>query len=158
MSSVRKSWFILLFSLASCATPQVVVQDYQRDSVVTIIKEEIVLKDSIVYVPIPQGEGSAILPDTDTSHLETMVAVSEAYVHDNRLYHTLRNKDMLLPVEVQLPKYIYTKNDNIIRENRVVETIEVEKQLSRWQRFIQALGYGLLIACVIWLAVKFTFR
>lgn len=151
---MRNTGVLVALLACSCSAPRV-VQDYQRDSVVTIIKEEVVLRDSIVLVPIPAGESEAVLPDTDTSRLETLVAESEAYVSEGRLHHSLRNKEMLLPVEVKLPKYIYTKNDNIVREKRVVETIEVERQLSRWQRFIMALGYGLLVAFIIWLAAKF---
>jgi hypothetical protein len=36
----------------------------------------------------------------------------------------------------------------------VRQTIEVEKELSRWQNFIQMLGYGVLVACVLWLINK----
>lgn len=153
MSLLRKTWLLLLISLASCAAPKV-VQDYQRDTVITVIREEIMYRDTVVFVPIPQQEDRAVLPDSDTSHLETMLATSDAWVNQGRLHHTLRQKDMLMPVEVKLPKYIYTKNDSIIRERQIVETVEVEKQLSRWQRFIMSLGYGLLVAFAIWLAVR----
>lgn len=153
MSLLRKTWLLLLISLASCAAPKV-VQDYQRDTVMTVIREEIMYRDTVVFVPIPQQVERAVLSDSDTSRLETMLAASAAWVNEGRLHHTLRQKDMLMPVEVKLPKYIYTKNDSIIRERQIVETVEVEKQLSRWQRFIMSLGYGLLIAFAIWLAVR----
>lgn len=153
MSLFRNIGFILSLCLVSCATPKV-VQDYQRDTVMTVIREEIMYRDTVVFVPIPQQEDRAVLPDSDTSHLETMLAASAAWVNEGKLHHTLRQKDMLMPVEVKLPKYIYTKNDSIIRERQIVETVEVEKQLSRWQRFIMSLGYGLLLAFAIWLAVR----
>ena len=73
---------------------------------------------------------------------------------DGRLHHTLRNTEALLPIEVKLPKYVFTKNEYIIREKQVIEQVEEERQLSKWQRFIMALGYGLLVSIIIWLAVK----
>jgi hypothetical protein len=60
----------------------------------------------------------------------------------------------LIPIEVKLPKYISTKNEYIIREKQVIEQVEEERQLSKWQMFIMALGYGLLVSIIIWLAVK----
>lgn len=155
MSSVHKYIALLFIALytGGCASLKRGME-YQRDSVITTIREEVVMRDSIIFVPIPAEEERAVLLDTDTSRLETALAASDAWVGGGRLHHTLRQKEMLLPVEVKLPKYIYTKNDNIIREQCVVETIEVEKQLSKWQRFIQALGYGLLLSFVIWLAVR----
>jgi hypothetical protein len=35
-----------------------------------------------------------------------------------------------------------------------VERIEVEKELSRWQRFLQGLGWTALIAIVLWIINK----
>jgi hypothetical protein len=144
---------LLAILLASCAAPKV-AQDYQRDSVITTIREEVIYKDSIIFIPLPMGNSTAILPDTDTSRLETDLAISEAYVSKGKLHHNLRNKNALLPVEIKFPKYVYTKNDYLVRERKIIEQIEVEKQLSRWQSFIMSLGYGLLISAVIWLAVR----
>lgn len=144
---------LALILLASCAAPKV-AQDYQRDSVITTIREKVIYKDSIIFIPLPMGNSTAILPDTDTSRLETDLAISEAYVSNGELHHNLRNKNALLPVEIKLPKYVYTKNDYLARERKIIEQIEVEKQLSRWQSFIMSLGYGLLISAVIWLAVR----
>lgn len=135
----------------ACATPKV-VQDYQRDSVVVIIKDSLVLKDSVVLVEIPTERERLVVAATDTSVLETSVARSEAFVADGKLHHTLTNKDALLPVKITIPEKVHTE----LREKAMVvrQTIEVEKELSRWQNFIQMLGYGVLIACVLWLINK----
>lgn len=143
---------LLAILLTSCAASSV-MQDYQRDSVITTIREEVIYKDSILFIPLPMGNSTAILPDTDTSRLETDLAISDAYVSKGKLHHNLRNKNALLPVEIKFPKYVYTKNDYLVRERKIIEQIEVEKQMSKWQRFIQALGYGLLLYLLIW-AVK----
>lgn len=144
---------VALLLLMSCSAPTQ-LQDWQRDTLITEIRQEVVYRDSIVFVPLPQGEASAILPDTDTSHLETIAAVSEAYVSRGELHHTLQNKALLLPVEIKMPKYIYTRNDHAVREQRVVEEIQVEKEFSRWQRFVMSIGYGVLLCLAVWLAVR----
>ena len=139
--------------LAGCATHKV-AQDYQRDTVITTIREIETVHDTVLMVQLPEGSDSAVLPDTDTSRLHTSVAESEAWVAAGELHHTLRNREALLPVNVKLPKYIYTRNDSIIRDRVIVEQVEVERQLSKWQRFVMALGYGLLVALLLWLAVR----
>lgn len=135
----------------ACATPKV-VQDHQRDSVVVIVKDSLVLKDSVVLVEIPTERERLVVAATDTSVLETSVARSEAFVADGKLHHTLTNKDALLPVKITIPEKVHTE----LREKAMVvrQTIEVEKELSRWQNFIQMLGYGVLIASVLWLINK----
>ena len=153
MSSARKIAVIALISLASCSTPRV-VQEVQRDTTFVTIREIETLYDTTIMVQVPEGSDKAILPDIDTSRLRTSLAESEAWVTDGRLHHTLRNTDVLIPIEVKLPKYISTKNEYIIREKQVIEQVEEERQLSKWQRFIMALGYGLLVSIIIWLAVK----
>ena len=153
-----KAKYVLAISaviIASCG-PAKVIQDYQRDSVITIIKDTTIIRDSIIYVQIEAEKESAILPDTDTSRLSTRYAESEAYVSDGQLHHSLRNKsEALIPIETKIPITIHFESNSSIRDKRTVEVVEVEKQLSRWQRFIQALGYGVLIAVILWIAKKF---
>lgn len=140
--------------LSGCAA-QKVAQDYQRDSVRIETVERIIYKDSLIFVPVPSGESSAVLPDSDTSRLETSLAESEAFVKDGELHHTLRNKEAaILPVEIKLPQIIRQEHTNLIRDRKIIETVTVEKELSKWQRFIMSLGYGLLAAALIWLARK----
>lgn len=146
---------IMAFMVASCG-PAKVVQDYQKDSVVTVIKDTTIYRDSIIYVKIEAKKDSAVLPDTDTSRLSTRFAESEAYVSNGQLHHSLRNKsEALIPIETKIPITIHFESKAIIRDKRTVEVVEVEKQLSRWQKFIQALGYGVLIAVILWIAKKF---
>lgn len=146
---------IMAFMVASCG-PAKVVQDYQKDSVVTVIKDTTIYRDSIIYVKIEAEKDSAVLPDTDTSRLSTRFAESEAYVSNGQLHHSLRNKsDALIPIETKIPITIHFESKATLRDKRTVEVVEVEKQLSRWQKFIQALGYGVLIAVILWIAKKF---
>lgn len=139
--------------MTACAAPKV-VQDYQRDSGV-IIRDSVRFRDSLVLVPVPQGSDKAVLPDSDTSRLETDIAESVAYVADGKLHHTLRNKDAaLIPVTIKLPERLHYETRDKIIYNRIVETVEVEKELSRLQRFMMSLGWVVLIGAVAWLAWK----
>ena len=146
---------IMALMVASCG-PAKVVQDYQKDSVVTVIKDTTIYRDSIIYVKIEAEKDSAVLPDTDTSRLSTRFAESEAYVSNGQLHHSLRNKsEALIPIETKIPITIHFESKATIRDKKTVEVVEVEKQLSRWQKFIQALGYGVLVAVILWIAKKF---
>lgn len=141
----------MAFLMISCATPKV-VQDYQRDSVVVIIKDSMIFKDSVVLVEIPTERERLVVAATDTSRLETSVARSEAYIADGKLHHTLVNKDALLPVKVTLPMKVHTEQKEKAMVQRQV--IEVEKELSRWQSFLITLGYTVLVAVAVWLIMK----
>ena len=136
-----------------CSTPRV-VQDYQRDSVRIIVKDSTIFKDSVVLVEIPTERERLVVTEADTSHLETSVAWSEAYVADGKLYHTLQNKDALLPVKITIPEKVHTEQREKAIVYRQTEIVEVEKELSKWQNFIQMLGYGVLVACVLWILNK----
>ena len=138
---------------AACSAPRV-TQDYQRDSVRIIVKDSTIFKDSVVLVEIPTERERLAAAATDTSHLETSVAWSEAFVADGMLYHTLQNKEALLPIKITIPKKVHTEQREKAMIYKQVEIVEVEKELSKWQNFIQMLGYGVLIACVLWLINK----
>ena len=136
-----------------CSTPRV-VQDYQRDSVSVIVKDSTIFKDSVVLVEIPTERERLVAAATDTSRLDTSVAWSEAFVADGKLFHTLQNKDALLPVKITIPEKVHSEMRERAMVYRQTEIVEVEKELSKWQNFIQMLGYGVLVACVLWLIKK----
>lgn len=146
-------YFTICLGFLGCSTPRV-VQDYQRDSVVYIVKDSTIFKDSVVLVKIPTERERLVAAATDTSHLETSVAWSEAYVADGKLFHTLQNKDALLPVKITIPEKVHTEQREKAMVWKQTEIVEVEKELSKWQNFIQMLGYGVLIACVLWILNK----
>ena len=140
----------LLSLVVSCATPKAVLE--QKDSTVIHIKDSIRFRDSLVLVPVPEGADKAKLPDTDTSFLRTSVAESEAFVKDGLLHHSLRNRsEAVIPIRITIPERIRTEERGLTRYLKQVERIEVEKELSRWQRFLQGLGWTALIAVVLWI-------
>lgn len=154
---VNKSTYLatatLLSLVVSCAAPKVVLE--QKDSTVINIKDSIRFRDSLVLVPVPQGADKAKLADTDTSFLQTSVAESEAFVKDGVLHHSLRNRsEAVIPIRITIPERIRTEERGLTRYLKQVERIEVEKELSRWQRFLQGLGWTALIEVVLWIINK----
>lgn len=150
----RIACMIAAVVVAGCAAPCHVV-DYQKDSTVVHIVDSIRIIDSLILVPVPEGSDKAKLPDTDTSYLSTSVAESEAFVKNGVLHHSLRNKsEAIIPIKVSIPVRIHTQEKGLIRYLREVERVEVEKELSRWQRFLQSIGWSVLIAGALWLAWK----
>lgn len=152
---MKRIFIIVLACIAvSCGTPCKVIE-VQRDSVRTIVHERVIHKDSIIYVPVPAEMDKATLADSDTSRLETSLAVSEAFVADGVLHHSLRNRsDALLPVPVKLPSLLHQEQHYLIRDRVATETVYVEKELSRWQRFLQTVGIAVLGAVAVWLVLK----
>lgn len=151
---MRTTAIISAVLILSGCSAQKVAQDYQRDSVRVETIERTIYKDSVIYVPVPSGESSAVLPDSDTSRLETLLAKSEAFVKNGQLHHSLKNRQgAILPVDIKLPTVIMTKTEAVLRDRKVVELVEVEKQLSRWQAFLQTVGGGVLAAAALWLLI-----
>ena len=143
----------LLSLVVSCAAPKVVQE--QKDSTVIHIKDSIRFRDSLILAPVPEGSDKAKLPDTDTSFLQTSVAESEAYVKDGVLHHSLRNRsEAVIPIRITIPERIRTEERGLTRYLKQVERVEVEKALSRWQRFLQGLGWTALVAGVLWIINK----
>ena len=147
-------YFTICLGFLGCSTPRV-VQDYQRDSVRVIVKDSLVLRDTIVLVEIPTERERLVVAATDTSYLEISVAKSTAFVNEKgQLCHTLTNKDALLPVKITIPEKVHSEQREKALIYKQTEIVEVEKELSKWHNFIQVLGYGVLIACVLWLIKK----
>lgn len=153
MKASRCIIMVMLAIVSGCG-PAKKVMETQKDSVAVVIRDSTIFRDSIIYVKVEAEKDSVVLPDTDTSRLATRYAESEAYVSKGQLHHSLRNKsEALIPIETKIPITIHFESKATIRDKRIVEVVEVEKQLSLWQKFIQMLGYGVLGALVAW-AVK----
>lgn len=152
--SLRLNFLLCSLLVVSCG-PYKVVTESQRDSVTVHVIDSVILRDTVVMVEVPQESDKAQIADTDTSYLQTSLAESWAYVDDGQLHHFLKNKyEMLLPVKVQYIDRAHIEKSEQLAWKHMVETIEVEKELSKWQNFIMAFGYGLLIAAAGWLVWK----
>lgn len=152
--SSRHSLFWCLFLAVGCG-PAKIVTESQRDSVIVHVVDSMILRDTVVMVEVPRESDKAKIADTDTSYLQTSLAESWAYVDGGRIHHSLRNKsEMLLPVKVQYRDRARSEKSEWIAWKHMAETVEVEKELSKWQNFIMTLGYVLLISATGWLVWK----
>ncbi len=125
---------IAFLLLTSCgAGKHLPTQTEQRDSVrVEVRKETKYIKDT-VFLTVPAQSAENTTRDT-SSHLETDYAESDARIApDGTLHHTLRNKEQEKPVPVDVP---VTQKDSIVyRDKFIYETVEVERELTGWQKW-----------------------
>lgn len=152
---MRRAWFCAFAALLTGCAAQRVAVDHQRDSVAVIVRDSVIFRDSVVLVEVPKESDKTVLPDCDTSRLETSVAESEAWVADGRLHHTLKNKDWaFIPVTIKMPERLHYEQKDRLVYNRIVETIEVEKPLSWWERFVMSVGTITIISAAIYIGYR----
>ena len=152
---MRRAWICAFAALLTGCAAQRAAVDHQRDSVAVIVRDSVVFRDSLVLVEIPKESDKDVVVKSDTSHLETSVAESEAWVADGRLHHTLRNKDWaFIPVTIKMPERLHYEQKDRLVYNRIVETIEVEKPLNWWERFVMSVGTITIIAAAIYIGYR----
>ena len=149
----------LLLCFVSCSTPRGVLTS-QKDSVRTVITERVVYRDTVIHVPVPVESDSKVFLDTDTSFLRTSLAESEAFVRGGKLHHSLRNRnEQLQSINLKLPEKIL-QTDNFLLKQQTV-TVEVERELTRWQKLLQALGLGTFVAlctALLYMAIRIVWK
>lgn len=154
MSNV-KQWAVavglcFLPALPSCS-PRIV------ERIVTITQTEVrdstAWRDTTIYVTIPLESDQAIVHIGDTSHRETSVAESDAWIgKDGMLHHSLRNKsDARIAYYLKLPEHwLYTGVTNTKEHERgIIKEVPVEKPLSWWQRAELAVFWWLVLAVAL---------
>jgi hypothetical protein len=151
-----KNFILVLFSLL-CVACGSVKQVTPTERVVTETRIETVYQTDTVLLEIPKIVEKVVTKDT-VSVLENDYAKSQAVVTDGLLAHSLETKPVQKPVEVQT-KIVY-RDSVIVKDNVIVQTVEVEKELTGWQTFKMKTGgfalgiIVLLIVCVILYFVK----
>ena len=152
---------LLFISVAVCSCgvhKYIPVENSQKDSVIIHIKDSVIFRDSIIFVQVPKESTSAIVASSDSSHLETEVAASDAWIEEGRLHHTLRNKEKLQPIEVKLPVKIHSELES--RQQLAAKTViqVVEKELTWWQKLWITSGqvaWGIVMMLVLLLMIRF---
>lgn len=137
---------MLAAMLAASCSPK--VYPVQRDTV-TQVRTEIVerLVRDTVQVTLPQDSVHVQTRDT-ISVLRIKAAISEASVSRGILSHTLHSDPAYKPeIEVVYKDRIEYRDTTIYASN--TEVVEVERELSGWQRTMMAGGYVLLGAVVL---------
>ena len=152
---MRRAWICAFAALLTGCAAQRAAVDHQRDSVAVIVRDSVIFRDSVVLVEIPKEKDKDVVVQSDTSHLETSVAESEAWVADGRLHHTLRNKDeAFIPVTIKMPERLHYEQKDRLVYNRIVEQVEVEKPLGWWERFVMSVGTITIIAAAIYIGYR----
>ena len=151
-----KNFILVLFSAlcVACATAR---QAAPSEKIITETRIETVYKTDTVLLEIPKIVEKVVTKDT-VSALENDYAKSQAVISDGLLTHSLETKPVQKPVEVQT-KIVY-RDSVIVKDNVIIQTVEVEKELTGWQTFKMKTGgfalgiIVLLIVCVILYFVK----
>lgn len=137
--------------LAPVASPPVVLNNSDSVRVETTVKT--VYVPIMVEVPVPQQSVSNIA-DADTSHIETDVAVSNAWIRpDGTLYHDLINKDVKLSGEAYVPQTSTENNREAVKTKEVPVPepypVYVERLLSKSEQFKLAVFWYIVGAVLI---------
>ena len=148
------SLIILSAVCVACATSR---QAAPSEKILVETRIETVYKTDTVYLEVPKIVEKIVTADT-VSVLENEYAKSEASVSEGLLAHSLETKSVKQPVEVQT-QVVY-RDSVIVKDNVIVQTVEVEKELTGWQSFKMTMGGWMLgliifmIVCVILYIVK----
>lgn len=140
-------YLIPLLVLTSCHTNKqaqtlppapIVLSNSDSVRVETIIKTEYV--PVRVEVPVPQQSVSNIVFETDTSHIETDIAESNAWIRpDGTLYHDIINKNVKLSGEAYVPQTTTENNNEAVKTKEIPVPqpypVYVEKSLSKSEQF-----------------------
>lgn len=140
------AWAAGVLLLLSSCSPRVF--PVQRDTI-THVRTEIVerLVRDTIEVTLPQDSVHVQTRDT-MSVLRIKAAISEASVSGGILSHTLySNPDYKPEIEVVYKDRVEYRDTTIYASN--TEVIEVERELSGWQRAMMSGGYVLLGAAVL---------
>ena len=144
---MKNTSLILLSAVCvACATSR---QAAPSEKILVETRIETVYKTDTVYLEVPKIVEKIVTADT-VSVLENDYAKSEASVSEGLLAHSLETKPVKQPVEVQT-QVVY-RDSVIVKDNVILQTVEVEKPLSGWQSFKMAMG-GWMLGLIIFMIV-----
>lgn len=145
---------IFLFLLSGCGLLRPSDRIVTITETVTEYRDSTAWRDTTIYVPIPLEVDQAIVHIGDTSHRETSVATSDAWVGaDGFLHHDLRNKPGRIASGVKLPEhFLFTGVENKKERAEIItKEVKVERPLNAWKRFkIGGFWWLLALAAVGW--------
>ena len=154
---MRKAALIVLLAATACCPKHFPPVIEHRDSLVVEYRDSLVYRDSIIRVPIPLESDQAIVTVNDTSHRETSLAESDAWVgSDGFLHHNIRNKKGDMSFHVAIPERWVVDKAHSEKATTITNTVYVEKELTGWQKF-RLRGFWWLLAGLAGLLI-YTFR
>lgn len=129
---------IILLLLCSCGSKKVMV-DTAKDSIRVEYREKVIMKDSLVEVPIPFERIITVAPMLDTLTMENSTALSTAYLDtlSQSLKGSLISKEGGLKTNVNIPTKIIT-NDSIVYKDRFITKTEYVPYIPKWYSWLCA--------------------
>lgn len=115
------TFLVITFFVTACAATKTVYVPTQAETKIEYRDTTIYLKDTVYITPPVEEKQNTTL--RDSSHLETSLAISDAWINEGKLNHTLRNKKENLKTKIDtsfVVKYV-----NKIEEKVVIQEVEV---------------------------------
>ena len=136
-----------------------------RDSLVLHIKDSVAIQYVPVEVPVPVEVMREIVPAQDSSHLETSVAESTAYIDSlGFLHHSLENKKgSTVSTTVPVEEHHHTEVQQQTHEEEHHESIieYIPRELTWWQKFWMSSGkvlWAMLAGALLFFLIRLYFK
>lgn len=135
---------VMILGLSSCGAARQAVPE-RSDSTRVEVRTITQTVHDTAYIELPVFVERNVTRDT-TSTLENPYAKSEASITDGLLSHSLQTKPTRQPVKIE--KEIVYRDSIVFRDRTETVTVEVEKELTKWQSFKMKTG-GTTLAILI---------
>lgn len=137
-------YFGLLALLFSACSPKIITLPGKTEY---IVKDSLITKIDTLKIPIPVESHSTIA--ADSSHLETSLAISDAWVDSTGLRHTLKNKKTTISAPVTSTEHVIYRDSIVFKPYPV----EVEKEVIKiplFHKIFSVIGLLALFASALW--------
>lgn len=135
---------VMILGLSSCGAAKQAASE-RSDSTRVEVRTITQTVHDTAYIELPVFIERNVTKDT-TSTLENPYAKSEASITDGLLSHSLQTKPTRQPVKIE--KEIVYRDSIVFRDRTETVTVEVEKELTKWQSFKMKTG-GTTLAILI---------
>ena len=135
---------VMILGLSSCGAAKHAAPE-RSDSTRVEVRTITQTVHDTAYIELPVFVERNVTKDT-TSTLENPYAKSEASITDGLLSHSLQTKPTRQPVKIE--KEIVYRDSIVFRDRTETVTVEVEKELTKWQSFKMKTG-GTTLAILI---------
>lgn len=136
---------VMVLGLSSCGAAKHAAPERSDSTRVEVRTITQTIRDT-TYIELPVLIERNVTRDT-TSTLENPYAKSEASITDGLLSHSLQTKPTRQPVKIE--KEIVYRDSIVFRDRTETVTVEVEKELTKWQSFKMKTGGTTLVILII---------
>lgn len=146
---IRVFFLALAILMGACAKTV-----YLEKEKVVEVKEYVTQTDTVFVPKVEREEVVKVVEIADTSRLETTHAMSEAFVSEGQLQHSLWNKPESFKFDIEIPTF---HRDSIvrIREPYPVEVIKEVKHIPAFYQVCFWLIVGEVLLAIVLIVLKF---